>query len=100
MEEVTTLVSGNIGSAVILIVLWKSGLLKYLLEKKNGNGHTNGDHQLYEYRLDEYSKNLEKLTETANHNFTSLVDKFEKHEELDREQFTIINGKLDTLIRK
>lgn len=36
MEEVTTLVSGNIGSVVILIVLWKSGLLKYLLDKKNG----------------------------------------------------------------
>jgi hypothetical protein len=36
IPEAVQLLSGNIGAVVILLVLWKSGLLKYLVERKNG----------------------------------------------------------------
>ena len=36
MEYITPLL-GNIGTVILLIVLWKSGVLKFLLDK-NGNG--------------------------------------------------------------
>lgn len=98
MNEVTTLIDviqagGMMGILVILAV-------PTLKKKVFGNGNGHSDHKLYEYRLDEYSKNLEKLTETANHNFTSLVDKFGRHEELDREEFSNLNKKVDILIER
>lgn len=34
----TNLISGNIGTAIIALILWRSGLLKALMGAKNGNG--------------------------------------------------------------
>ena len=37
MEFLTNILTGNIGTAIIALILWRSGLLKELLGK-NGNG--------------------------------------------------------------
>ena len=69
---------------ILLLIAWKSGFLKFILELKNGNGNGN---KLLEYKVDENQKNLEKLAETANHNFTKMTEKFEEHTKADANEF-------------
>ena len=39
MENIlTTILTGNISTVIIVLILWKAGVLKYLLDAKKGNG--------------------------------------------------------------
>lgn len=68
MEYLTPLL-GNIGTVIVLIILWKSGLLKFVLELKNGNSKED---------------RMEKLEQHFNHELTDALNRIErKLEKLD-----------------
>ena len=51
----------NAGAVVLIIILWKSGVLKALLEMKNGNG--NGKQEYINTKQDETNKKVDVKVE-------------------------------------
>jgi hypothetical protein len=88
-REIIGLVGTGSG-LIVLVVLWRLGFFS----------KGNGDHKLYDFRIDSNTRNLEKLTETANHNFSRMTERFDEHAQKDAVEFERINSKLDILIKK
>ena len=78
--EILTPLLGNIGTVTLLILIWKSGLLKYILEMKNGNGR---DHKLQDYingEQKEFNEKMEKHASVANEEVGKINERFGKME--------------------
>ena len=74
---ITQLITGNVGTLILVLILWRSGLLKYLL-----NGKRNYDDGQPLTTLTEVASTVAKLEEHFNNETTSLLQKIasELHE--------------------
>lgn len=75
MEKLLELLTGNIGTVILLLILWKSGLLKFLVERKNGNGEARRNEDLGA-----------KLTLITDNHLTHLQDGMKDLSKLQAEQ--------------
>src|SRR3990167_9246709 len=69
---------GGVGFLAGVLIVWKTGLLKDIIDIKKNGKNGNGSH------LEEPFK---QLAETANHNLTKLTEKFAEHTESDAREF-------------
>ena len=96
MTEFLTPLLGNIGTVTLLILIWKSGLLKYILEMKNGNGR---DHKLQDYineEQKEFNRSMNEHARVANNEMSEVKDRLSNLEVGQAR----IEGKIDILIKK
>ena len=66
----TTVLTGNIGTVILIIILWKSGLLKYLLNK-NGERDLNDGQPITTIR--EIANQVGRLEQHYNSDTTVLL---------------------------
>ena len=85
MENIlTTLLTGNIGTVIIVIILWKSGVLKYLL-----NGKRNFDDGQSLTTITEVANTVAKLEYHFNNETTIILQEIkyelrEQNQKLDK----------------
>ena len=66
----TTILTGNIGTVILIIILWKSGVLKYLLNK-NGERDLNDGQPIT--TIKEVANSVAKLEQHYNSDTTILL---------------------------
>lgn len=64
----TTIISGNIGTVVLVLILWKAGVLKFLL-----NGKRNFDDGQPMTTIQEVANTVAKLEQHFNNDTTTLL---------------------------
>lgn len=83
METLISLFSGNIGTLIFALVLWKSGMLKYLMEQKNGNGNK------------QLTSKIDELKQHFNEDTSLILQRIEKRLDDVVDGINYIKGKLD-----
>lgn len=96
MELLTSVLTGNIGTLVILLILWKSGLLKYLMNgnKKDFDGHSIPE--LYEImsKLEtHYNNDTTILLQDIREEIKEVSRKLERNYEIMMHIKSRLNGK-------
>ena len=89
MEQIiTTLITGNIGTAVIVLIFWKSGLLKYLLMNNKDIEYRNGQPLT---TIREVADKMTRLERHYNHETTDILQGI-------RDELRLQNQKLDRVL--
>ena len=92
MEFVQQLLTGNIGTVILLIILWKTGLLKYLLSMKNGNGDNSAMEELTE-KVDLLATNHFHEANESLKRIENLLEKMDRRGEKISDDITYIKAR-------
>lgn len=61
-QLITTLIGGNLGTLILVLILWRSGLLKFLINKNGENG-----------KIKDVAETVKKLEEHFNSETTAIL---------------------------
>lgn len=90
MDILSSILTGNIGTAIIALILWRSGLLKELLNIKNGNGKDTK--KIAEDVAEVLSTNhLHKVIENSDKSVVLLQEILDEVKEHSRSEIPLLN---------